>query len=64
MEKVQQIKDLYQDIKKELLQVTWPAKKEMTTALIIVAVTVIIAGAAFFAIDYSLYNFVQFLIQV
>lgn len=64
MEKVNQVKKLYDEVKKELLQVTWPDKKEMITAIITVTFSVMIAGSGFFAIDYFLYNFVQFLIQV
>jgi preprotein translocase SecE subunit len=64
MEKVQQIKKLYEEVRKELLQVTWPDKKEMTTAIIIVSFAVLIAGSAFFAVDYFLYSFVQLLIKV
>lgn len=64
MDKVQQIQKLYEEVKKELLQVTWPDKKEMTTAIIIVSFAVLIAGSAFFAVDYCLYNFLQLLIKV
>lgn len=64
MEKVQEIKKLLTSIRKELDNVTWPDKREMTTAVIVVAIAVIIAGSAFFAADYFLYNLVQFLIQI
>ena len=64
MERINQVKALYNEVKKELLQVTWPDKKEMITAIITVTFSVIIAGSGFFAIDYGLYNFVQFLIKV
>lgn len=64
MEKTQKITKLYEEVKKELLQVTWPSKKEMTTSIVIVSIAVLIAGATFFAVDYFLYSFLQLLIKV
>jgi preprotein translocase SecE subunit len=64
MEKVQEIKKLLTAVRKEIDNVTWPDKREMTTAIIVVSLSVIVAGSAFFAADYFLYNLVQFLIQI
>lgn len=64
MEKIQNLKSLLHDIKKELLNVTWPSKKDMTMSLIIVTIAVLIMGSVFFAVDYFLYNLVQFLIKL
>ncbi len=64
MEKIQVLRNLLHDIKKELSHVTWPNKKDMTISIIIVTIAVLVAGSIFFAADYLLYNFVQLLIKL
>lgn len=58
------LKKFCEDIRKELLLVTWPNKKDMVTSIIIVCLAVAIAGGVFFTADYLLYNAVQFLIKL
>lgn len=61
---VQNTKKFCDEIKKELSLVTWPTRKDLVISVSIVAISVLIAGLAFFAADYLLYNFIQFLIEL
>ncbi len=60
----QGIVKLYSEIRKELLLVTWPTKKEMFISIAVVGISVMLAGSMFFAADYLLYNAVQLLIKL
>jgi preprotein translocase SecE subunit len=55
---------LYDEIKNEIQFITWPAKKDMILSVIVVGISVLIAGSIFFSADYMLYNVVQFLIKL
>ena len=55
---------VYDEIKNEIQLIVWPAKKDMILSVIVVGVSVLIAGSIFFSADYMLYNFVQFLIKL
>ena len=55
---------LYDEIKRELLLITWPTKKDIIVSVSVVGISVVIAGSVFFAADYLLYNAVQFLIKL
>lgn len=61
---IQGFKKFFDDIKKELSLITWPTKKDMILSIVIVGITVIVAGSAFFAADYLLYSGVQLLIKL
>lgn len=58
------ISKFHDEIRKEINLVTWPTKKEMVTAIAVVGISALLAGSIFFAIDYLLYNAVQFLIKL
>ena len=55
---------LYDEIKKELLIITWPTKKDIIISVSVVGISIVFAGSIFFAADYFLYNAVQFLIKL
>ena len=52
------------EIKKELLLVIWPTKKDMIVSVGVVSIAVLLSASIFFATDYVLYNIVQFLIKL
>jgi preprotein translocase SecE subunit len=60
----QGLKKLFEEIKKELLLVTWPAKKDLITSVTVVGIAVLISGSFFFIGDYFLHKAVQFLIKL
>ena len=53
-----------EEIKKEILFIVWPVKKDIFLSVIVVGISVLIAGSIFFGADYVLYNAVQFLIKL
>ena len=61
---IQGVTKLYEEIRKELSLVTWPAKKEMFISIAVVGISVMLAGSIFFVADYLLYNAVQLLIKL
>ena len=52
------------DIKKELLLITWPTKKDMIISMSVVAFAVFLSAAIFFTADYCLHHAVQYLIKL
>jgi preprotein translocase SecE subunit len=61
---LQGLKKLFEEIKKELLLVTWPAKKDLITSVTVVGIAVLVSGSFFFTVDYLLHKAVQFLIKL
>ena len=54
----------YEQVKQEVLKVVWPSKKELTTSVVIVSLTVLAVSIVLLFLDYTIHAFVQFILNI
>ena len=53
-----------EQVKQEMLKVTWPARREVISSAVMVLIAVFISACFFFLIDSISHNVVQFLLKI
>lgn len=54
----------FEQVKQEAKKVTWPDRKELTSSVLIILVTVLVFSLAVMIVDYGIHNLVSFILNI
>jgi preprotein translocase subunit SecE len=54
----------YDEVKAEVLKVTWPTRKELVTSTIVIVVTIAIVSLVCLVADLGIHKLMQFLLRI